>query len=259
MEAYKMSDEWPQSAIDYVQAIADTKLLLSAHQVEHSVSGPSLEDSVAAASIAQDEFGHVRQLFQLLGQQSREMEWLEGYRKPTEYANASTLDKVREDWAEYLVQVAVTDYATWLMLDAIDHPDFQGMVEKISEDEYFHIEFYDGWIDKLATNQPDVLADDLEESLASALALLGPPKYKDEADPLIQLGFTSSSVATLRSSLIAHYKPTLETVGLEPDQFTQTPSESEWDENRRRIDGGSISESMADSLKGVQNQEFAVR
>ena len=78
-----MSDDgWPEAAVDYVQAIADTKLLLGQRYGEWMLKGPNLEDDISGASNAQDEIGQVRQLFRLLKRQGVDDEWPESEGAP---------------------------------------------------------------------------------------------------------------------------------------------------------------------------------
>ena len=255
-----MSEEWPEGAVDLVQAIADTKLLLSQRYAEWMLSGPALEDDIAGANAAQDEIGHVRQLFRLLSGQGRESEWLEGDREPDEYANAASLDESAEDWATYAVQVATADWAAWLLLDAIDHEEFGGMVTKMGEDEYFHVEHHDGRIETLAETDPEALREAFETVVPDVLAFLGPESYDDANDPLVQAGFTDRSVADLREAFFGHYEPLLEGTEVSLDGIDRSgPDEGEWDERRRRVGEGAISPELVDAFRGVENEEFAMR
>lgn len=251
------SDAWPAEAVDFVQAIADTKLLLSLRYAEWMLSGPALEDDIAGANAAQDELGHIRQLFQLLQDQGRESEWLEGDRAPAEFANVQTLDGATDDWVTHVVQVATADWAAWLLLDAITHDDFS-VVQKIGEDEYFHHEHHDGRLESLADTEPDALQSALEETLPGVLAFIGPSEYDADTDPLVENGFIDRSMAELRDAFVTHYEELLEgtdvsVAGIDSDY----PSRKEWNSERRRTGDGKLSSEVVDVLRGVQNEEFA--
>jgi ring-1,2-phenylacetyl-CoA epoxidase subunit PaaC len=256
-----VSDAWPPEAVDYVQAIADTKLLLSHRYAEWMLSGPALEDDIAGASAAQDELGHVRQLFRLLDGQGRDHDWLEGDRSPDEFANAAPLDENPGSWVEFVVTLGVVERAAWYMLDAVDHGDFDGLATRIGQDEFFHLEFLDGRLETLADERPDAVRTAMEAALPGTLAFLGPAAYDDEADPLVADGFTDRSVTTLRSSFRDRYEEilggtdlSLSTVAVDWD----APAVDEWDAARRRVGEGSISQADVDSLSGVRNAEFAM-
>lgn len=252
------SDTWPDGADEFVQAIADTKLLLSLRYAEWMLSGPALEDDIAGANAAQDELGHIRQLFRLLQDQGRESEWLEGERSPEEFANVQTLDTAAENWVDHVVQVATADWAAWLLLDAITHDDFS-VVQKIGEDEYFHLEHHDGRLESLADTDPDALQSALETILPDVLAFIGPPEYDEDTDPLVQNEFTDRSVAELRDAFVAHYEDLLEGTDVSLAGIdTDYPSREEWDAERRRTTEGGIDSEIIEVLQGKENKEFAM-
>jgi ring-1,2-phenylacetyl-CoA epoxidase subunit PaaC len=251
-----MSD-WPEEAVDYVQAIADTKLVLSQRYAERMLAGPSLEDNIAGASAAQDEAGQVRQLFRLLEQQGVDREWLHNERSPEEYANAASLDDPADGWTEFIVQSALTDRAAWLLLDAIVEEGFEGMVQKMGEDEYFHLEHHDGRLETLAEDDPGALEAAFEKFLPDVLAFVGPAEYDADSDPLVEAGFTDRSAAEIHDALIEHYEDLLADTDVDvPD--VDAPSEDEWDAERRRVSDGHKEEEDVTELQGVRNEAFSM-
>jgi ring-1,2-phenylacetyl-CoA epoxidase subunit PaaC len=256
-----MSDDdgWPDAAVDYVQAIADTKLRLGQRYGEWMLKGPNLEDDISGASNAQDEIGQVRQLFRLLKRQGVDDEWLESERDPEEYANAATLDSEAEAWPTFIVQAALTDRAAWLLLDAIDHDDFTGMVQKMGEDEYFHLEHHDGRLETLAADQPAAVEAALEEYFPQILAFVGPATYDADSDPLVEAGFTDRPVAEIRAALFEHYEDLFEGTEVSvPPLDDDTPDPEEWDETRRRVGDGHVDPDVVDQLQGVSNREYVI-
>lgn len=254
-----MSDEWPDAAADYVQAIADTKLLLGQRYAQWSLAAPSLEDDIGGASAAQEEVGHVRQLFRLLEGQGRDPAWLRGERDPEAFSNAACLDRAGDTWLEFLAAVGPADRAAWLLLDAVDHDDFRGMVDKMGEDEYFHLEYHDARLLTLAEEQPDELTTALESSLPAALGFIGPASYDEGSDPVFAAGFTSQPAAVHRESFRTHYESLFEDTPVSLDGVDwDAPSEDEWDASRRRTDGGGISDADVELISGVRNQQFVV-
>jgi ring-1,2-phenylacetyl-CoA epoxidase subunit PaaC len=255
-----VSDEWPDPAVEFVQAITDTKLVLSHRYAEWMLNGPSLEDDIGGASAAQDEVGHVRQLVRLLEGQGRESDWLEGNRAPEEFRNAACLDETSESWVEFLGSVAAADRAVWYMLDSITHEDFEGMVQKIGEDEFFHLDYHDARLETLAEEKPDELQEVLEATVPDALAFIGPAGYNEDADPLVEAGFTDRSAVELRGAFLSDFEGLLDSTAVSFDGIDRdAPAPEEWDETRRRVGNGSISQSVVDSLRGVENEMFRVQ
>ena len=255
-----MSDEWPEEAVEFVQAITDTKLVLSHRYAEWMLNGPSLEDDIGGASAAQDEVGHVRQLVRLLEQQGRESDWLEGNRAPEEFRNAACLDSTSESWVEFLGSAAAADRAVWYMLDSITHEDFEGLAQKIGEDEFFHLEYLDARLETFAEENPEELQTVLETTLPAALAFIGPADYDGDTDPLVEAGFTDRSAADLREAFLSYFDERFDSTTVSLDGIDRdAPALEDWDETRRRVGSGAISQSVVDSLTGVENEMFRIQ
>lgn len=253
-----MSDEWPPEAVDYVQAIADTKLMLSHWYAEQAFIGPGIQDNTALFSLTQDEYGQVRQFFLQLEGQGRDGDWLRSDREGEEFCNAATTDEPAPDWTSFEVRFGLTDRAAHLMFDAIVHDDFAGLTDKMSEEEYSHFDFHDGWLEHLAADDPETFRAALEGALPAVLAFIGPAAYDDDTDPLVTAGFTDRSVAELRGAFLDHLAGIVE--GTEVAVPDHDPvSLEEWDERRRRVVGGGIGPDVLDSIRGTRNEEFAAR
>ncbi|UIP01494.1 phenylacetate-CoA oxygenase subunit PaaI (plasmid) [Halobaculum sp. CBA1158] len=252
-----MTDDWTPEAVDYVQAIADTKLMLSHWYAEQAFIGPTIQDNIALFSLTQDEYGQVRQFFLQLEGQGRDADWLRSDRDGDEFFNAATTDEAAPDWTRFEVRFGLTDRAAHLMFDAIVHDDFTGLTDKMSEEEYSHFDFHDGWLEHLAEAEPAEFEAALEESLADVLAFIGPAAYDDETDPLVASGFTDRSVAELREAFLDHLAGLIEGTSVtvpDPDPV----STAEWDERRRRLIGGGIGPDVLETIRGDRNKEFAM-
>jgi len=255
-----MSDEWPGGAVDFVQAIADTKLLLSHRYAQWMLAGPVLEDDIAGASVAQDEMGHVRQLFRLLAEQGRDQDWLEGDREPEEFANAASLDSPMADWTEFVVRMNLTERAAWYLLDAIDHEDFEGLVDRIGQDEYFHLDYLDARLETLAAESAATIGDHVAATLPDVLAFMGPPTREEASDDLLATGFTDVSIAGIRTAYREHYETQFAEFGIsfEADDWTG-PDPEVWYETRRRVGGGGIDEQTNKQLSGIESKEYVIQ
>lgn len=252
-------NDWPDSAVDYVQAVTDTKLVLGHRNAQWSLAGPSLEDDIGGASAAQEEIGHFRQLVRELENQGRETEWLNGKRDAEEFNNAACLDRIDSEWPAYVASIAPADRAAWYMIDAIDREGLQGLITKMGEDEYFHLEYHDARLETLAEEDPETIQATLETTLPQALAFIGPEAYDEKEDPLFTAGFTDRSIAELREAFAEHYRELFadSDVSLEGVDWN-SPDPMEWDEVRRRVGSGSISETDVRQLRGTENELFAM-
>jgi ring-1,2-phenylacetyl-CoA epoxidase subunit PaaC len=250
--------EWPDEAVDYVQAITDTKLILGHRNAQWSLAGPSLEDDIGGSSAAQEEVGHVRQLFRMLQQQGRDDDWLQGDREPEAFSNVATLDEIDGEWPEYMATIAPADRAAWYLLDAIDQDDLEGMITKIGEEEYFHLEYHDARLETLAEEHPERIQEKLGETLPQTMAFIGPSTYDEDEDPLVDAGFTDTPIAAIRESFADHYRDLFaETPVSLADVDWSAPDPDEWDETRRRVGGGGISDEDIRQLTGEKNAMFA--
>lgn len=252
------SNAWSKNAVDYVQAIADTKLVLSHRYADQGFLGPNLADNIALFSLTQDEYGHVRQLFLKLQEQGRDDAWLHRDRDADEFHNAASVDEPAPDWLRFEVQVGLTDRAALLMLDAIDHEDFAGLTDKISEEEYSHVDFHDGWLEHLATTQPNEFQAALDETLPDVLAFIGPAAYDEETDPLYTSGFTDRTVRELREAFLELCEDITDSTNVTIPDVAPIDL-ANWDSERRRTDDGMIDRETIDSLQARNNQEFAMR
>ncbi|KYH23836.1 phenylacetic acid catabolic protein [Halalkalicoccus paucihalophilus] len=253
-----MSD-WPEPAVDYVQAIADTKLVLGHRNAQWSLAGPSLEDDIGGASAAQEEIGHFRQFVNELASQGREKDWLNGKRNAEEFNNAACLDRIDGDWPAYVASIAPADRAAWYMIDSIAVEHLDGLITKMGEDEYFHLEYHDARLETLAEDDPEGIQSTLETTLPQALAFIGPAEYDKETDPLIQAGFTNRSITEIREAFEEHYRNLFAETDVSLDGVDwDAPVREEWDEVRRRVGGGSIGEADARQLRGTENELFAM-
>jgi ring-1,2-phenylacetyl-CoA epoxidase subunit PaaC len=250
---------WPSEGVDLVQAVADTKLLCSQRYAEWMLAGPALEDDIAGASAAQDEIGHVRQLFRLLSNQGREQAWLEGEREPAEFANVASLDEKPDTWIGMIAAADAAERAAWYCLDAIDHEDVDALATRIGQDEYFHLEHLDGRVETLAVDHPDELEAALETALPPALALLGPQSWDDDGDPLVEAGFTDRSSADMRAAFRRTYEDLVDGTDVSLDGVDwDAPDPEAWNAERRRVDGGGIDRGTLESLRGTANAEFRI-
>ncbi|MFB6097402.1 MAG: Phenylacetic acid catabolic protein [Haloferacaceae archaeon] len=253
------AETWSQEAVDFLQAVADTKLLLGFRYAERMSSGQSIEDDVANMNVAQEEFGHVRQLFSILEEQGRSHEWLNADRDAGTYANASVLDDPAGDWTTFVVETGMVDRAAWLLLDAVSASELDGIREKIAQEESFHLERADAWFEHLAETDPEAVEAVLEEAVPQVLSFIGPASYDDETDPLAKEGFTDATVADLREQFIAHYRALCEETEVDFDVAdTDAPDLDAWDAVRRRQQGGAISAETVAVVQGTENREFAM-
>ena len=134
--------------------IADDELVLGWRNSEWTGIAPFLEEDVAFSSIAQNEIGHARALYQLVADElGTTADELAFDRSPGEYRCSRLVElKLVPDWAltiarHYLYETA--DAKRLAALKASDDPEVAGLAAKIDREEAYHRMHAQMWFDRL--------------------------------------------------------------------------------------------------------------
>jgi ring-1,2-phenylacetyl-CoA epoxidase subunit PaaC len=155
--------------------IADDELVLGWRNSEWTGIAPFLEEDVAFSSIAQNEIGHARALYELaardLGTTADELAF---DRKPEEYCCAQLVElRFVPDWARTIARHYLYETADAVRTDALkksDDAEVAGLAAKIDREETYHRIHADMWLDRLG-DEPAV-REALEELWPYALGLV---------------------------------------------------------------------------------------
>jgi ring-1,2-phenylacetyl-CoA epoxidase subunit PaaC len=163
-------------------AIADDELVLGWRDSEWTGIAPVLEEDVAFSSIAQNEIGHARAIYQLL---SDDADALAFDRRPAEY-RCSRLVELRfvPDWARTIARRVLYEAADEIRLAALKaSPDeaVAGLAAKIDREEAYHRMHAQMWRERLRDEERFGMA--LEELWPYALGVL----EGDQRDALADL------------------------------------------------------------------------
>jgi ring-1,2-phenylacetyl-CoA epoxidase subunit PaaC len=131
-------------------AIADDELVLGWRDSEWTGIAPVLEEDVAFSSIAQNEIGHARAIYQLL---SEDADALAFDRAPEDY-RSSQLAELRfvPDWARTIARRVLYEAADELRLELLKaSPDsaVAGLAGKIDREEAYHRMHAEMWHERL--------------------------------------------------------------------------------------------------------------
>jgi ring-1,2-phenylacetyl-CoA epoxidase subunit PaaC len=163
--------------------IADDELILGWRDSEWTGIAPFLEEDVAFSSIAQNEIGHARALYELaardLGTTADELAF---DREPGEYRCARLVELRLPDWADTIARHWLYELADELRLAELkrsDDAEVAGLAAKIDREEVYHRLHAQMWFERLSGETrfreaverlwPYALAL-LDESLQPALA-----------------------------------------------------------------------------------------
>ena len=137
--------------------IADDELVLGWRDSEWTGIAPSLEEDVAFSSIAQNEIGHARALYELaasdLGTTADELAF---DRAPDEYRCAPLVELRRLDWAHTIARHWLYETADELRLAALKasvDAELAGLAAKMDREEVYHRMHAQMWADRLRGEQ----------------------------------------------------------------------------------------------------------
>ena len=134
--------------------IADDELVLGWRNSEWTGIAPFLEEDVAFSSIAQNEIGHARALYQLVAdERGTTADALAFDRTPEEY-QCSQFAQLRlvPDWARTIARHYLYETADAKRIEALkasDDPEVAGLAAKIEREEAYHRMHADMWSERL--------------------------------------------------------------------------------------------------------------
>ncbi|HEY7603275.1 MAG TPA: 1,2-phenylacetyl-CoA epoxidase subunit PaaC [Gaiellaceae bacterium] len=157
-------------------AIADDELVLGWRDSEWTGIAPVLEEDVALSSIAQNEIGHARAIYQLL---SEDADALAFDRAPEEYRSSQLVElRFVPDWARTIARRVLYEAADELRLRrliAADDPAVGGLAAKIDREEAYHRMHAQLWHERLR-DEPRYLAA-VDELFPYLLAMADPDDH----------------------------------------------------------------------------------
>jgi ring-1,2-phenylacetyl-CoA epoxidase subunit PaaC len=138
---------------DLLLSIADDELILGWRNSEWTGIAPFLEEDVAFSSIAQNEIGHARALYELAARElGTTADALAFDRTPSEYRSAPLVELRRLEWARTIARHWLYETADEIRLAALkasDDLELAGLAAKIDREEAYHRMHAEMWIDRL--------------------------------------------------------------------------------------------------------------
>ena len=134
-------------------SLADDELILGWRNSEWTGIAPFLEEDVAFSSIAQNEIGHARALYELAARElGTDADALAFDRPLEEYRSAPLVELRRLEWARTIARHWLYETADAIRLDALkesDDEELAGIAAKIDREEVYHRIHAEMWIDRL--------------------------------------------------------------------------------------------------------------
>ena len=139
--------------VQLLLALADDELILGWRNSEWTGIAPFLEEDVAFSSIAQNEIGHARALYELAARElGTDADALAFDRPLEEYRSAPLVELRRLEWARTIARHWLYETADAIRLDALkesDDEELAGIAAKIDREEVYHRIHAEMWIDRL--------------------------------------------------------------------------------------------------------------
>jgi len=140
-------------------AMADDEFVIGYWDSEWTGIAPLLEEDVAMSSIAQDEIGHARAFYSLLGElNGRDPDAIAYARPPDAFRHCRLVDHPRTDWAFTIARRYLYETADAERLSALGGSTFAPLaqlVAKIRREESYHQAHAEGWLRRLAEARPE--------------------------------------------------------------------------------------------------------
>jgi ring-1,2-phenylacetyl-CoA epoxidase subunit PaaC len=134
-------------------SIADDELILGWRDSEWTGIAPTLEEDVAFSSIAQNEIGHARALYELAAAElDSTADALAFDRTPEDYRCAPFVELHLMDWAHTIARRYLYEEADRVRLDALrtsDDAELAGLAAKIDREEVYHRMHAEMWAARL--------------------------------------------------------------------------------------------------------------
>lgn len=268
--ASELSETQRASLRSLMLALADTKLFLGFHYGEWTFGTPALEACIAACSMSQDEFGHLRLLHACLTSQfeDQSQDLLER-REISTFANVSSLDKPLQSWSDFVAANLLVDGAMTVLLSAMQGSAFEpvaNFVDKMVEEEKHHVRNAQGWFRSLATANAQTqaaLADSCRRMLAATLEWLGPGD-QENANALVNGGILNMPWNRLQQNFLDWAGPLAEEYRLDLGLVRQngnwaprhSPDFNAWNPITRRCTATHPEEKLLYHLRGSKNDIF---
>jgi ring-1,2-phenylacetyl-CoA epoxidase subunit PaaC len=132
--------------------LADDELFLGWRDSEWTGIAPLLEEDVAFSSIAQNEIGHARAVYELLVGAEGDADALAFDRKPEEYRCAPLVELHLLEWAPTIARRWLYEVADEIRITALkddSDPAVAGLAAKIDREEAYHRMHAEMWHERL--------------------------------------------------------------------------------------------------------------
>ena len=179
-----MSDldrETRDALAELLLSMADDEFVLGFWDSEWTGIAPMLEEDVAMSSVSQDEIGHAKALYELLGELTGEDADRIAFGRPADgYRHAALMNHARTDWAFSIARRFLYEHADAVRLESLAASAYQPLADlavKMRREETYHLLHFDLWLRRLSEGGDDSrvrLSDAIERLWPDAQAVFAP-------------------------------------------------------------------------------------
>ena len=156
-------------------SVADDEFVIGFWDSEWTGIAPMLEEDVASSSIAQDEIGHARALYELLAELTGDdADRIAFGRDADAFRHAALLNHARGDWAFSVARRYLYETADAVRLSAMArsaHAPLAALTGKMRREETYHLLHAEAWLRRL-TEAPDDARQRLVDGIRTLIGFL---------------------------------------------------------------------------------------
>lgn len=215
-EAPALDSATRNALAELLLATADDEFVIGFWDSEWTGIAPMLEEDVATSSVAQDEIGHAKALYELLAELTdQDPDQIAYGREPGGYRHASLLNHRRGDWAFTVARRYLYETADAVRLGALArsaHEPLALLAGKMRREETYHLLHAEAWLRRLADAPVDVagrLADAIRTLWPDAQDVFAPLPGEEE---LVRSGMLPTPMRALHTDWQARVRPVLEPI-----------------------------------------------
>ena len=149
----------PVALRELLLALADDEFVTGYTNSEWTGIAPMLEEDLAFSSLAQDELGHARLLYESLAElEGMSADVLAYAREPGGFRHAQLVERPRGDWAYTVSRQFLYDTADYVRLESLQESAYAPLAAAaagIIREEKYHLLHANTWMERLAKGSPE--------------------------------------------------------------------------------------------------------
>ena len=205
-----------EALAELLMSVADDEFIIGFWDSEWTGIAPMLEEDVATSSIAQDEIGHARALYELLAELTGDdADRIAFGRSAADFRHAALMNHARGDWAfsaarRYLYETA--DAVRLTALARSSHEPLAQLAAKMRREETYHLLHADAWLRRLAEGGAEGrgrLTGGLRDLWTDAQEVFAPLAGEET---LVREGFLPEPMSEMHAAWQTRVRPVLEPI-----------------------------------------------